>query len=113
VTSKRVERRSEARARIDEYYSVEFFVPGSAFIYQFRIWNLSSHGICLVVKASSDVLKHLKVGDVLNMKYHPTDMSGPGVHLKTKIKHITKQEEGRFTGHALVGLFTLKKQTPD
>jgi len=94
VTSKRVERRSEARARIDEYYSVEFFVPGSAFIYQFRIWNLSSHGICLVVKASSDVLKHLK-------------------DLKTKIKHITKQEEGRFTGHALVGLFTLKKQTPD
>ena len=113
MTFKPVERRSEARTKVDEYFSVEFFVPGAEYMYQFRIWNLSSQGLCVAVKEESDLLKHLQVGAVLNMRYYPTDLSSPAADLKTEIKHITKQEQGRFSGHTLVGLLILEEQASD
>lgn len=109
----RKERRAEPRIEIDKYYSVELSVPGTEFVYQFKIWNLSEHGLCVVVKNDSDVLKHLEVGNVLEMEYCPVDMASPKVSLKTEIKHITKQEEGRFSGHTLVGLLILEKEASD
>jgi hypothetical protein len=113
VMSDRTERRSEPRTELDKYFSVEFAAPGATYAYQFRIWNLSSKGICIAVRSDSDLLKHLSVGDVLNMKYYPTDSSSPTEYVKTQIKHITKEEQGRFKGHCLVGLLVLEKQASD
>ena len=104
------ERRSELRSIIDQYYSVEFALSGCSFVYQFRIWNISSKGICVLVKEDSDLLNHLKVGDILNLKYYTTDSSKPIEFLKTEIKHITKDEQGRFKGVYLVGLSILGNQ---
>lgn len=111
--SKDGERRSEIRTTVDGYHSVEFSLPDAEYIYQFRIWNLSPHGMCVVVRQDSDLLKHLKVGDVINLRYHAGDLKNPIVRLRTEIKHITKQEQGRFKGHALVGLLILEKQASD
>ena len=105
-----MERRSEARSIIDQYYSVEFSLSGCSFVYQFRIWNISSKGICVLVKDDSDLLNHLKVGDILNLKYYTTDSSKPIEFLKTEIEHITKDEQGRFKGVYLVGLSILGNQ---
>ncbi len=113
MTSNDIEKRSELRTEIDQYYSVEFSVPGATFAYQFKIWNLSSKGLCVAVKNDSDLLKHLNVGAVLNMKYYSTDSSNPMVHLKTEVKHITKNEQGQFKGHTLVGLSILENQSSD
>ena len=99
-----MERRSEPRSIIDQYYSVEFSLSGCSFVYQFRIWNISSKGICVLVKEDSNLLNHLKVDDILNLKYYTTDSSKPIEVLKTEIKHITKGEQGRFKGVYLVGL---------
>ena len=63
-----------------------------------------------MVKKDSDLLEHLKVGNILNIKYYPTDSSCPTEYLKTQIKHITKDKQGRFRNHVLVGLFILEKQ---
>lgn len=113
MISDRKEKRREPRTEVDQYYSVELSIADASLSYQFRIWNLSSRGICIVVKKDSDLLKHLKVGNILNMKYYPTDSSCPKEYLKTQIKHITKDKEGRFRNHALVGLFILEKQGSD
>ncbi len=107
------EKRYESRTEVDKYYSVELSIPDASLRYQFKIWNLSSRGICIVVKEDSDLLKHLEVGNILKMKYYPTDSSCPAEHLKTQIKHITKDKEGRFRNHVLVGLFILEKQGSD
>ena len=104
------ERRSELRSIIDQYYSVELALSGCSFVYQFRIWNISSKGICVLVKEDSDLLNHVKVGDILNLKYYTTDSSKPIEFLKTEIKHITKDEQGRFKGVYLVGLSILGNQ---
>ena len=107
------EKRYESRTEVDKYYSVELSIPDASLGYQFKIWNLSSRGMCIVVKEDSDLLKHLEVGNILKMKYYPTDSSCPAEYLKTQIKHITKDQQGRFRNHALVGLFILEKQGSD
>ena len=104
-----VEKRSEPRTDLEIYHSVEFNIPDLESLYQFKIWNMSSKGMCLLVREDSDVIKHLKVGDVLNMKCYTTDFSLQPVNLKIQIKHITQDEQGRFKGHYLVGLLVLEK----
>lgn len=98
------ERRSEIRAADERYYSVQFTTQGLASFYQFKLWNISKKGICILVKEGSEVLKHIKVGDTLEMTYYLTDSQGAHENLTTQIKHITKNEEGRFQGHYMVGL---------
>ena len=104
MTNNFEEKRSEPRTVIDQYYSVDFSIGNESFLYQFKIWDLSSRGICLLIKEDSPVLDHLKVGDIVKMKYYEADSSTPGEYLNTEIKHITKDEEGRFKGHYIVGI---------
>jgi len=104
------ERRSEPRSIIDRYYSVEFSIRDSAYVYQFKIWDISPKGICVLVKEDSDLLNHLKVGDILDLKYYTTDSSKPTEYLKTEIKHITKDDTGRFKELYLVGLSILESR---
>ena len=106
------ERRSEPRSIIDRYYSVEFSIRDSAYVYQFKIWDISPKGICVLVKEDSDLLNHLKAGDILNLKYYTTDSSSPIKYLKTEIRHIRKDDKGRFKGLYLVGLSILENQNP-
>ena len=108
MTERSVEKRSEPRKIVDKYYSVELLIGDDSFVYQFKIWNISTKGICLVMRQDSEVLKHLNVGDIVNMKYYTTDSKKPGKYLKTQIRHITK-DEGRFKGHCLVGLLVLER----
>lgn len=105
------EKRSELRAKPEKYHSVEFEVPESECLYQFKIWNVSSKGSCLLARDDSDVLKKIEVGDVFDMKFYPSDLSLPPEMLKTKIIHITPEKQGRFKGHYLVGLLILKIQS--
>ena len=110
ITQNPVERRSEHRTITDRYYSVEFSKIGLEFVYQFKIWNMSSRGMCILVKEDSVVLNHLKVGDVFKMKYYTTESPSSTEYIKTKIQHITKDEKGRFGGHFWVGLSIEAKQ---
>ena len=68
--------------------------------------------MCVLVREGSDVLKHIKEGDVVNMRYYKPDSPNPTENLKTEIKHITKDENGRFRGHYLVGLSILESDNP-
>jgi len=104
MTNNFEEKRSEPRTVIDQYYSVDFSIGNESFLYQFKIWDLSSRGICLLIKEDSPVLDHLNVGDIVKMKYYEADSSTPGEYLNTEIIHITKDEEGRFKGHYIVGI---------
>ncbi len=103
------EKRSEQRTVVDQYYSVDFSVGNESHLYQFKIWNLSEKGMCLLVKEDSAAMNHINTGDIVKMKYYRADSSSPGKYLKTKIIHISKDEEGRFKGHHVVGIQILGK----
>ncbi len=65
-----------------------------------------------MVKEGSELLNCLKVGDISELKYYTTNSSKPIEYLKTEIRHITKDEEGRFKGVYLVGLSILETPSP-
>ncbi|MEW6669233.1 MAG: hypothetical protein AB1512_28810 [Thermodesulfobacteriota bacterium] len=98
------ERRSEPRKKPDQYHSAEFSFEGPDVNYQFRIWNTASSSMCVLVKENSEVLSLLKVGDTVKVKYYSPDSLYPSEGLSTVIRHITRNEQGRFKGHFLVGL---------
>ena len=104
------EKRSEPRTIVDQYYSVEFLLKETGNIYKFKLRDLSSRGLCILVNESSAVLKHLKAGETLDMQYHPPEPSSPAESLKTQIRHITKNEEAQFKGHFLIGLYIIEKK---
>jgi hypothetical protein len=101
------DRRSETRGTDSRYYSVQFTAEGLETFYQFKLWNISPKGLCILVKESSALLKHIKIGDTIEMTYYLADSGGASEILKTQIKHITKNEDGRFKGHCLIGLSIL------
>jgi len=107
------ERRSEPRTEVNRYYSVEFSFEGMEYIYQFKIWNISSKGLCVVAKQDSDILKHLKAGDRLKLKYYGTDKKHPTRFMETEIKHITREASPRFAGHCLIGFEILASNSED
>ncbi len=88
--------------RAGEYYSVEIFLNNHA--YQFKIWNMISMPMCILVKDGSEVLPKLRVGDTMDMKYYKSDSDHPIDNLMTEIRHISKRERGRFRGHYFVEL---------
>jgi hypothetical protein len=91
------------RLQPNEFYSVEFKVSGLPYLFQFKVWNTPTKQMFILVKASSDILKRINEGDILKMKYYNTDSKYP-MTLKTQIESITKEKNGRFKNHYLIGL---------
>jgi hypothetical protein len=104
VVSHAVNKRLEPLKQPTHYHSVEFSVQGLSMPYQFKIYHLMSTAMCLVIKEDSNVLQYLKTGDTLHMRYYSGDSCYPSEYLETAIRHITKNDNGRFRGHYLVGL---------
>jgi hypothetical protein len=111
MTEHFLQRTSESRNNVSDFHSVEFFIKDIDFAYQFKIWDVSSQGMCVMIRPDSDILKHLRVGDILNMKYYKNDTSKAVEFLKTEISHITKDDTGRFKNHYLVVLSIVTDQS--
>ena len=99
------ERRSEHRNILDQLYSVEIDLGRPIPIYQLKLRDISGHGVCILVKEGSSILNHLEVDQVLEMKYWSESRSEPTGYLKAQVKYTSKQDEGPFKKHYLIGLF--------
>ncbi len=95
---------SESGRKADPYYSVEFSIKDFDVQYQFKIRRIGSRSMCILVKEDSKILRQLKVGNIFTMKYRPMDAACPSDYFDTAITDMTKNKEGRFKGHYLVGL---------
>ncbi len=104
------DRRSVPREPSKKFHSVEMKLA-SLPIYLFKLKDVSSNGACFLVKEGSSILKHLKVGQILNMRYHSEDEIEPSEVFKSEIKYIEKNIEGPFKGHYSVGIMLLEKQS--
>ncbi|NVL93004.1 MAG: hypothetical protein HWN71_08245 [Desulfobacterales bacterium] len=111
ATNKALERGFAPGKPMDQYYSVEFSVSGCDFAYQFKIRDISFREKGVLVREDSDLLNHLKPGDILDLKYYTPNLSTQC--LKTEIRQISKGAEGRFQGLCLVELSILENQNPN
>ena len=98
------ERRAAPRTVLEEFQSVQFSVQDLPYLYQFKIRDVSSQGLCILVRQDSNILPHLVVGNILEMEYQKTPSTEHGQVFQTRISHVTHQDQGRFRGHSLVGL---------
>lgn len=105
-----MERRSEERSIVELYSSVEFSLKKLDYTYQFKIWETSNSGMSILVSDGSVILEHLEIGDVLDMKYYPSNSSDEPVIMKTEIRHITRDVQERIKGHCLIGLSIIDKE---
>ena len=102
ATSNLAESNDESSAILDKYYSVQFSLSRMDPAYLFKLRDISSNGLCILVKQDSTVFRQLNEGDVLDMEYNPTESSGSTKILKTKI--TSKNCYDRIIGHSLVEL---------
>jgi hypothetical protein len=107
------DRRPESRTILDRYYSVEFQLQDTGNVYQFKLRDMSSKGLGILVSKESAVLKHLKVGNTLDMKYIPPESAGVSESLKTQIAHITQKNDEPFKGHFIIGLLIMERKILD
>ncbi len=103
------ERRSELRKNEEPMRSVELKLP-SLPIYLFKVKDSSQNGFCLLVKEDSNILEHIRVGQILNIRSYSENNMESSEILLSEIKHITKKDESPYTGHQLVGLMVLEKR---
>jgi tetratricopeptide (TPR) repeat protein len=89
---------------LDQYHSVEVELAGMTYPYQFKIRSNHSSSMCFLIKENSDILPRLRVGDILEMKYYSARSAYVSEPRKTVIREITRDDEGPFKGHYLVGL---------
>ena len=109
MTSELSEKRPEWKKMWDQFHSVEISMDKLDLPYQFKIWENGSQTLSVLVKEDSGVLPLLKVGDTFNMKYYSSQSIYPYKNVKTVIRRITKNEQGRLRGHYLVGLEILSE----
>jgi hypothetical protein len=107
-TENHTERRAEIRETLEKMKSLELKLP-SLPIYLFRVKDTSSNGICFVVKGDSDILNHIQLGQILDVRYHAEDITKPSEVFTSEIKHITEIDKGPNRNYQIVGLMILEK----
>lgn len=95
-----------------QYHSVEVELAGMLYPYQFKIRSNPSSSMCFLIKETSDILPRLKVGDILELKYYSAGSTHVSEPRKTVIREITRDDQGPFRGHFLVGL-EIVEQLPE
>jgi len=64
----------------------------------------------VLIKEGSSILGCLRVGDILDVRYHCTDTGSEPENLNTEITYILKTDSGKFKGHYLVGLEIIQNE---
>lgn len=103
------EKRAEPRFAADQFHSVEIHIPDLTSRYKFKLRDISTSGMGIIVKDDSLSLSHLRVGDIMKMLYASPSRHAVPELLKTRIEHVSKCESGRFKGHHIVGLCIIEK----
>jgi hypothetical protein len=110
-TDKPTERRHELRTTKLPNHRAEFKFTGVP-VYQLKVRDLSAKGVGIVVRADSNFLKMIQVGQELDIKMIPgTGAAGAPDYQRSRIEHVSELKEGRFRGHMVVGLSISNKIT--
>jgi len=103
-----IEKRSEPRRAKLRNYRIEIKFVGEP-IYQFRVIDVTEKGGGLLVKDDSAFLNMIEVGQIIEADFISPRGTAPSGLYKAEIKHITKLDMRKHSGHQLVGLSILKK----
>lgn len=101
--------RSEIRNPASEGASISFKPPGGAWEYHIKLRDFSTSGLGLLVKEESDLLKHIRKGDIFAVNYHEDTAPMTVQHRKVQVRHISFPADGLPEKHMIVGLRFLEQ----
>jgi hypothetical protein len=87
-------------------------IGGSYSAYQFKLRNISDSGLCILVREDSPVLARISVGRTYNVKFYQAGDPNPAKFALAEVRHLTRQMEGRYQGHYLIGLAVDSESEP-
>jgi hypothetical protein len=97
------ERRSEERRPADPLCRAIVRVSGIP-VYEFPLKDVSRKGTSFAVAEDSAILRHVKVGRILEIRYAYPDKPKSAVLYRSEVRHITRVDRGPLKGHYLVGV---------
>jgi hypothetical protein len=97
------EKRRRSRAPKLRNHRVEIKLVGEP-IYQFKVTDISTEGVGLVVNKNSRFLKLAEVGQVLDVHFLSPRGAEPSGPYKVEIRHITDTDHGQYKGVRRVGV---------
>jgi hypothetical protein len=80
-------------------------------VHRFQLKDVSRNGTCFLVEEDSSILRHLHVGQEIEIQLHLAEETQPSVFYRSQIMHITRAARGSYHGHRLVGVQILSKLT--
>jgi hypothetical protein len=95
---------------LDKYFSVQFSIGSMEPTYLFKLRYDSLNGLFILVGEDSAVMKHLKTGVIVDMKYNTVESSNSTKPLKTLIRDISKIPQRGLMNHFFVGLYIIEEQ---
>ena len=107
-SDKKTEKRGQTRAPKLRNHRVEIKLVGEP-IYQFKVTDISTRGVGLVVNKNSRFLKLAKVGQVLDVHFLSPRGAEPSGRYTVEIRHITDTEHGQYKGVQRVGVRILER----
>jgi hypothetical protein len=69
-----------------------------------KVWHKSTTYLCLLVEEDPSALIEFREGETLILKYHRLDSSLPSERLRTTVRKIKREKEGKLKGHYLIDL---------
>jgi hypothetical protein len=103
------ELRLEIREAASEFAAVELKPSTSALSYVFKLRDLSSSGLGLLVKKDSGLLNYIRTQDIMVVKYHKGNSAIEPQYIKVQVRHISTPINGKPENHVVVGLLVLEK----
>lgn len=97
----------------EPYHSVEINVEGMKMPYQFRLWYEDISQMFFIVKENSGLLKKLKIGSTIPIKYYCNDPQKPIEQHATRIVDIVTDDNGRFKGHCMIQIAIVGETAPE
>ncbi len=97
-------RGSETGCVSAQYHNVEISIDGMSPAYVFRLRDISSIGMAVLVREDSGLLSQIEVGQTVTIKYNPAERSNSSEYFETEIRHISKVTEDQYKGHVIMGL---------
>lgn len=107
MTHNRFENRYQHLRKADGHFRAEIQISRNELGYQFKLRDIDDRYGCFFISKNSAVLKNLKLGAVVDMKYWTSEKTRRVKYVSAQIKKITRKKQDPFKGHYKVGLSIL------
>ena len=100
-------RRSEYRTTVELYFNIQVQTDRYTRVHEFKVLDVSSKGMRILVDKDSDALKYMEVGEIIGTKLIGPGQPEPPALMKCQVRHVTPITEGDDKGAVIVGFVIL------